>query len=361
MLVDYFIDKPIKTEKDMVGVARFLAETEHRIKKWGFDYNYIYPPQYNSWAAVQFSRYFLFPFFSKKHPHAKIAHLGHHTLGFLLNMPFMKKYRKTVITCYDLVNFQPEYRGSKIKNLVYDFSANSMRKADAVIAVTESIKDELIKKAGVDCKKIHVINLSVDLRKFKPKKVPPSFYKKYRLPENKRIVLYVGTEEPRKNMPTLVEALSKVKSDFVFVKAGRPHWKDGREKLAALIKKYGLEGKTKIIDFIEEGDLASMYNAAAAFIFPCKYPTYGLPPIEAMACGTPTIIASDEFTSAELRRAAVCCHPLDSNAFAAGIDKVLSDRKFSGRLSANGRKYASRYTWDRAAAGIAKVYKKLTQ
>jgi glycosyltransferase involved in cell wall biosynthesis len=358
MQVDYYSEDSIKKDK-LFGIGRYENEILSRLSKMGVEFNFKHAPQFKNPILRRISKHMLLPLVSKKTNGTKIALIGHQTLGFLLNTPLASKYEKTAITCYDLVSMQPEYRGSKIKDSVTDYSLNSMKKADAIISVSASIKAELVEKLHVPSEKIAIIDLAVDCKEFAPRKARLGIAKKYGIPTGKKIVLYVGSEEPRKNMPILIEALFKVRGEFIFVKVGKAGWRDGRQKTIALLTKYGLLKKSMIIDYVDEADLPLLYNLAAVFVYPCKYPTVGLPPLEAMATGVPCVLSSDKYTYPEARKAAICCDPQNSDEFAAGIARLLKNPSLCKSLSKKGRKFALGFSWDLAAKKYFSILKHL--
>jgi glycosyltransferase involved in cell wall biosynthesis len=162
-------------------------------------------------------------------------------------------------------------------------------------------------------------------------------------------VLFVGTVEPRKNLPRVIDAFRRLgRDDVLLVLAGPRGWK---EDVADAV-----DGGVRWVGAVPRGDLAGLYAGAAAFVYPSLLEGFGLPVLEAMAQGTPVVTSAGTATAEVAGDAAVLVDPLDADAIAAAIDRLLRDAGLSDRLRSAGRVRAGAFTWERSAAAAAAVY-----
>ncbi len=200
------------------------------------------------------------------------------------------------------------------------------RSAARVIAVSEFTARESVELLGVDEDRVRVI----------PHGVEPQFSPEGPAAEGD-YVLFVGTREPRKNLDRLAEAARLVDIELRVV--GDPGW--GR---------VGVES----LGFVDDAELARLYRGAACLAYPSLYEGFGLPVLEAMACGTPVVTSADSAPAELAGDAAVLVDPLDVESIAAGIREAIARRD---ELRAAGLERASDFTWDKAAKATADVYR----
>ena len=176
-------------------------------------------------------------------------------------------------------------------------------------------------------------------------------------------ILAVGTVQPRKNYPLLIRAFRRVAEQFPhsLVIAGGRGWLS--EELPAEIERQGLTGRVRLAGFIDDADLPALYSAADLLAFPSLYEGFGLPLLEAMACGTP-VISSDASSLPEVARsgeaeAALLLSPHDEAAWGEGMNLLLGDQELRRRLIAAGTEQAARFSWRSAARQLAALYQTL--
>ncbi|MBP9501666.1 MAG: glycosyltransferase family 4 protein [Candidatus Promineofilum sp.] len=176
-------------------------------------------------------------------------------------------------------------------------------------------------------------------------------------------VLAVGTVQPRKNYPLLIRAFRPVaeRLPHSLVIAGGRGWMS--EEMPAEIERQGLGGRVHLAGFIDDADLPALYSAADLLAFPSLYEGFGLPLLEAMACGTP-VISSDASSLPEVARhgeseAAMLISPHDESAWSAGMIRLLGDPELRGRLIAAGFDQVKRFSWEAAARQLAALYRTL--
>ncbi len=265
-----------------------------------------------------------------------------------------------VFTLHDLIfRFYPETHMPLNRWFLTWMMPRFLRQADAVIAVSECTRRDAIRWYRVPEDRIHVIYEGVDER-FRP--APPeaiaAVRARYHLPD--RFILYVGTIEPRKNLPTLFAAYRSLLErwpDLGLVVAGRLGWLTGGTFRA--LRDLGLEGRVRFLGEVPDEDLPPLYSAAAAFAFPSRYEGFGLPPLEAMACGTPVVVADVSALPEVVGEAGLRVPPDRPEAWAAALAALLSDESLHRHLREAGLRRAAKFRWPEAAARTAALYEQV--
>ena len=223
-----------------------------------------------------------------------------------------------------------------------------VRAASAVITISKcSLQQALAYYPSLE-QKAHIVYPGVSPR-FQPVKHPEALRDvRARLSLPERFVLYVGTIEPRKNLGTLIEAFARAHAPGLsLVIAGRTGWLS--ESLFAKVRAMDLAKSVIFAGFVADGDLPALYSAAEAFAFPSLFEGFGLPVLEAMACGTP-VICSDSSSLPEVAGdAALLAPPRDVDAWAESIVRLAGDSNLKSDLRARGLRRASRFSWSVAA------------
>jgi glycosyltransferase involved in cell wall biosynthesis len=186
--------------------------------------------------------------------------------------------------------------------------------------------------------------------------------RKYDLPQ--RFILSVGTIQPRKNLARLAEAFDMLNAqrptlDWDLVIAGGKGWLyDG---VFEQVKASGLESRVHFIGFVNDADLPALYNLAGLFAFPSLYEGFGLPPLEAMACGTPVVCSKASSLPEVVGDAALTVDPLDVTELAEAMRRAIEDESLRSSLVQRGLMRATRFTWSKAAEELLKVYSHVTK
>ncbi len=234
----------------------------------------------------------------------------------------------------------------KMQLLKYKWSAQ----AKHIIAVSHHTKQEVMSLLKVPEDRITVIHEGVDHNLFKPRKIERAEY----------TILYVGSETPRKNLNTIIDALALVNKelpDVKLIKIGRPQWQGAREQLIERINKLGLQHQVIFKDYVSDAQKSIEYCSATAFIIPSVYEGFGLPLLEAMACGTPCL-ASNATSLPEIGGDTVeYFNPYDSKDMARHIINVLADKNLQAKLSRKAHQRSLQFTWEKTARETIKVYK----
>jgi len=266
---------------------------------------------------------------------------------------------KRVVTVHDLSFLRcPACYESGLREYLEAAVPRSVDRADLVLADSESTRQDLVELLGVPATKVKVLYLGVEPR-FCPvvdEKRLEQVRERYGLPG--RFVLSLGTLQPRKNFERLIEAhsgvLERMTQDIHLVIAGRRGWL--YEGIFKRVEELGLRERVTFLGFFADEDLPLLYNLADLFVLPSLYEGFGLPPLEAMACGTP-VVASDVSSLPEvLGDAARMVDPLNVSALTEAMCRVLSDAHLRHRMIRKGLAQAGKFTWQDAANSLRQAY-----
>ncbi len=235
----------------------------------------------------------------------------------------------------------------------------SVRWADRVIADSEHTRGDLIRLLRIPGERIEVVHLGVG-QAFRPQEgraVLQAVHDRYGLP--KAFILYVGTLEPRKGLDTLVAAYGSLAADTPhhLVIAGKRGWYT--DALFRQVQALGLGQRVHFAGYVADEDLPALYNLADLFVFPSQYEGFGLPVLEAMACGTPVVCSNAASLPEVAGDAALLVPPGDAPALAAAIRRMLADPALQAAMRARGLERARRFTWEETARRTALVYRQL--
>jgi len=308
---------------------------------------------YKPWRMLVWQGQLLRMDFSRLVPGAAIFHATEHLLLPLRDIP-------TVLTIHDLIfKLFPEHH----KKLNYYFLNLAVplfvRRADAIIAVSQATKNDLMRHYGTPDHKITVVHEAAAPH-FRV--VPPSevarVRAKYDLPE--RFLLSVGTIEPRKNLTRLVEALANLRKDnrnLSLVVVGSKGWM--YDEFFAKVEELGLQSAVRLLGFVPDEDLPAVFRAATVYVMASVYEGAGLPLLEAMACGVP-VVSSRESSLPELGADVPrYFNPYDVENMTEVLRLVLTDEPLRAHLAAQGPLRAGRFSWQRAARETLDVYERV--
>jgi glycosyltransferase involved in cell wall biosynthesis len=269
--------------------------------------------------------------------------------------------RHFVITVHDL-NFlyYPQFLTADSRRYYNDQIAWAVAHADHIIAVSEATRADLIRLLGVPPEKVTAVYEGV-APVFRP--LPPDLVRetlaRYGLTPG--YLLFVGTLEPRKNLPGLLTAyrilLDRQEVLPPLVIAGSRGWL--YEEIYARVEALCLGNHVRFIYDVADDDLPALYNGAVLFVMPSFYEGFGLPALEAQACGTPVVISDRGSLPEVAGAAAVTVNPDDPEDIAAGIARVLGDPGLRAALQAAGPAHAARFTWEQAARETLSVYRRI--
>jgi glycosyltransferase involved in cell wall biosynthesis len=232
-------------------------------------------------------------------------------------------------------------------------------RADKIIAVSQSTKDDLITLYGIDSKKIKVIYSGVNeqFRQIKKlKSTTPQLIrlkKRYNLPA--KFILYFGTIEPRKNLIALIKAfeLLRKKYSIGLVLAGAKGWLYQDIFKAARESKYSRD--IIFTGFIEERDKPYLYNLAEVFVYPSFFEGFGFPPLEAMACGVPTIVSVSSSLPEVIGQSALTVNPYHIDEITWAMEAILTNGDLRDWFVQKGLKQAKKFSWQKCAQETLRV------
>jgi len=268
---------------------------------------------------------------------------------------------RSVVTIHDMTFFLFPDLHTRSKRMFFPFAIrSSVRRADALIAISESTRQDSIRLLGVSPQKIFTTQLGIteEFRVVTDNVLLSKVLQQYDLPE--AFVLYVGLVEPRKNIPFLIRAYKSlvdegIKHNLVIV--GRIGWM--YQEVFKQIEELGLEDRVQFTGYMPQDDLPMVYNLASLFVYPTKYEGFGLPALEAMACGTPVVTTAISSLPEIVGDAGMLIPPGDEQALAGAMAKVLSDSTLYNQLRTRGLQRSEHFTWERTAQGTLKVYQQV--
>ncbi len=263
-----------------------------------------------------------------------------------------------VITVHDLSFLRyPEFFRPGNRVYLRTLTGRACRRAAAVIAVSRFTAQEVVELLGVPQERVHVIYHGVEPR-FRP--VPRAEVERFRaaqgLPD--RFILYLGTLEPRKNLKTLVEAFARLRdSQLHLVLAGGKGWL--YEDLFAEVERLGLTERVHFPGYVPAATQTLWYNAAEAFAYLSYYEGFGLPVLEALACGTPALVGSGSSLPEAGGDAALAVAATDVGAVAEGLHRLLTDAALRATCRERGLRHAAFFTWQQTGRETAALYRQL--
>jgi len=261
---------------------------------------------------------------------------------------------RSIVTIHD-ASFLRLPDMAEAQNLLYLRAriGDTVRRADAIITVSSFSAEELISLLNVPPEKISVISEGISPR-FAAPAADATQELLSGLNLDRPYILTVGTLEPRKNVPFLVEVFEKMtRFDGDLVIVGMPGWK--YQPIIDRMKSSAQAGRIKYLRYVSDEQLRALYSGAELFMFPSLYEGFGFPPLEAMACGTPVISSGAGSLREVLGDAAVVVPVYDSNLWVEQAYQWLGNRSMCER----GKARAARYTWKKAAQETWNVYRKV--
>ena len=283
-----------------------------------------------------------------------VKHIVYQNLAYLLNLVDLEK---TIVTCHDLIPWVYE----KDRSPFWKANINGLKKADRIITVSSFSKNEIINHLKYPADRIHVIPNAVD-HSIYYKNPDKTILNRLNIARDDPLILYVGSEEPRQNVDKLIKAFAKLKNKIPnakIIKIGDSNLLGTREKLFKLINELNLQKDVIFAGSVPEKELPQWYNAADLLVYPCDYAGFGLPPLEAMACGTPVITSNTTSLPEVVGDAGIMIDPADINKLSQEIYSVLTDKDLQKDMSKKGLKRASMFNWDKSASKTLEIYEKM--
>jgi len=268
-----------------------------------------------------------------------------------------------VVTVHDLSFYlYPELLRRASRAYLQRMARISVARAAGIIAVSRATRDDLVRILGVAPERVTVIHNGVDddMRPIEDRAAVERFRRRRGLPD--RIILFVGTLEPRKNVSALLEAYAILRErrggPHRLVLAGGRGW--GFDRIEATLTRLRLDrGDVILPGFVPQQELPLWYNAADLFVYPAIYEGFGIPPLEAMACGTPVIVSNRSSLPEVVGDAGIVVDPNDVEGMARAMGDALSDAGRREILRAAGLERASAFSWRETARSTASLYHRI--
>ena len=262
-----------------------------------------------------------------------------------------------VVTVHDL-SFLSYPQSFPALNRVYlrMFTRLSVRRARRIIAVSESTKRDLIRYYDVSPAKVDVVHNGVD-SDFRPMPTAQvaDFRRRRELPD--RFILFVGTLEPRKNVTHLIEAYARLpRPRPPLLLLGGKGWL--YDEIFSRVEMLNLQGDVNFVGYVPTEELPLWYSAATLFVYPSLYEGFGLPPLEAMACGTPVVVSDASSLPEVVGQAGLLVDPASNEALTEAMEQVLARPDLQKQLAAAGLARARGFSWQKTAACTVDSYKR---
>ncbi len=265
----------------------------------------------------------------------------------------LPKNIKSVITVHDLVAFlYPQNHDKKAVLLEKLFLKKAAKKADKILAVSKNTKKDLIEILSVPKEKIEVVYCAAG-SEFKP--VPKEKLTKFSVETNlpKKFFLGVGSLVPRKNYPNLIRAFIKINKDFPdhhLIIVGDEGWnKKENKEIKNLIRDNYLSKKVHLIGYLSNSSLVNLYNLARGLVFVSLYEGFGIPPLEAFACGTPVIASNVSSIPEVVGDAAILVDPKNIEEISLAMGRLIVDEDLCIQLKEKGFIQAQKFSWKMSA------------
>lgn len=289
-----------------------------------------------------------------------LLHIGNAWYGHLV--PVVR--RTTVVTCHDLIELEEVESGERHlrphRRFHIQAAFRGMTQARFIVCVSAATAREVLRRAprlGDRLRIIHsgiapIFTAETEHEPTQPRGIPG------------RYVLYVGSEQPRKNLDRLVSAVARVRNrvpDLSFVKVGAHQTEEGRASFLAALERENLMHATRIVERVSDVELARLYREACLTALVSLREGFGFPPLEAMSCGCPAVVSNREPLTEIAGDAAILVNPLDTASIAAAMERVICDRELRESLVEQGRRRAEQFSWERAAEAYAALYEEALQ
>jgi glycosyltransferase involved in cell wall biosynthesis len=291
-----------------------------------------------------------------------ICHLTSQNLALLLRM---KRMPPTVLTIHDIyyLMVNGSYRSpTNVAEWADRIAISGVKKAQEVIAISAFTKQTIVDVLGYPAERITVIHRAVDREHFKPLDVPADFRARYGLPAEAPLILFLGSEDPRKNLATLLRAFHLVASrmpEAVLVKAGAVHFTQEAANLHGMVARFGLQDRVFFLENLSDDDLPLLYNTADIVVMPSFFEGFGLPALEALTCGRPVIAANASSLPEVVGSAGMLFNPHHADELALALVRLLEYPEERYRLSEAALAQAQNFSLAKQAQQTWDVYRRV--
>ncbi|MBE3097701.1 MAG: glycosyltransferase family 4 protein [Planctomycetes bacterium] len=287
------------------------------------------------------------------HEHVDLFHAPHYVLPPLVPC-------RSVVTIHDCIHLMfPQYLPNR---LAYTYARASIwaatRRADRILTVSESSKSDILRCFNVPADKIVVTYNAIDERFLTEPAEADMVRARERYQLTNPFILYVGNIKPHKNLERLIEAFTQVRrqgfDQLTLVIIGDQISK--YQSLRRAVHQHKLHKHVRFLGFVAPETLSALYRLARVFVFPSLYEGFGLPPLEAMASGTPVLSSNVSSLPEVLGEAALLVDPYSADAIAEGIVRLLTDEALRATLKARGLARVRLYSWEESVRRVREVY-----
>jgi alpha-1,3-rhamnosyl/mannosyltransferase len=237
------------------------------------------------------------------------------------------------------------------------FIRRRLHEAAHILTISEYVRREILEEFRLPERMVTAIPLAPDPHFF-PRSATKQEGIRRRLGLDGPYLLFVGTLEPRKNIGLLIDALALSRHDLPLVLAGWAGW--GDKTWLQRLKQRGLDRRVILGGHVGEEDLACLYSGALALVYPSLYEGFGLPILEAMACGCPVVCANSACLPETAGGAAMLVDPHEAEELAAALDQLVENETLQGEMSERGRRRAALFTWEKTARRTLAVFSAVT-
>ncbi len=280
-----------------------------------------------------------------------VLHSTHHTL------PLRPMRARRVVTVHDVTFLRIPKRYPPARRLyMQTMTRLAARVADAIIVPSMTVRGDVIELLHADAAKVHVVYEAAG-EQYRPLDREASMEVARRCGVDRPFVLSVGSREPGKSRARLIRAMHELRGegiDRALLVVGQKAWKFEEE--LTLVRELGMGDRVIFAGYVAAEDLPALYAAADLFAFPSLYEGFGVPVLEAMACGAPVVTSNVSATAEVAGEAALLVDPLSVASIRDGLRSLLSDGALRSRLSRRGMERAARFSWRRAADETHAVY-----
>lgn len=253
-----------------------------------------------------------------------------------------------VVTIHDLTPLKFTDDSPKSVQLNFRYRLGKiLEQAAAIIAVSSATRDDICSFYNVAMDKVNVIGLGYDKERF-TEVYAPDVLVKYGL-MSKRYILSVGTDNPRKNLLRLVRSFGMIKNRSHLLVLVGLHGKEAKKRIMEVALNSGVSDRVMFLDYVRDEDLPIVYSGATLFCYPSLCEGFGLPVLEAMACGTPVVASKSSSIPEVAGQAAVLVDPENCQNIAAAIDEVIDDQVLQDILRKSGLERVKLFNWELAA------------
>lgn len=269
------------------------------------------------------------------------------------------KFSANVITIHDLILYhRSDYHSTSNDHARYrELMGLSVRVASQIVVVSEHTKRDLVENLGVCPEKVHVVYLGIDFNKFNVSSKSINIKPDYDI--DSEYILYVGTDFPHKNLRNLIAAFERLvtanRVPHILVLVGSSFNLFERRALTGLAERLG--GRIRLLGHVPDADLPALYGNASLFVFPSLYEGFGIPPLEAMACGTPVVASNATSIPEVVGDAALVVDCTNADELAEAMYRALADKDLRQSLIRAGLERVRTFRWENTAQETARVYK----